>query len=240
MSPLMLDRRRLLLRATSLAAVGLLPGCDYNDPKHPDISDRILQFMSRFNDRVQAALFDPHKLAPTFSENLITNPPRFNAFYDIAQAPEVDPLTFRLKVSGLVTDQSAWSLDRLRSMTQESQITRMTCVEGWRVIGQWSGVPLRQFLAKIGADLTARYVTFRCADGYYSSIDMPSALQAQTILALDFLGKPLTAPFGAPVRLRIPVKLGFKNPKSVTAIEVGNTYTGGYWEDQGYNWFSGS
>jgi DMSO/TMAO reductase YedYZ molybdopterin-dependent catalytic subunit len=75
---------------------------------------------------------------------------------------------------------------------------------------------------------------------HYGSIDMPSALHPQTILALDFLGAPLTAPFGAPVNLRIPTKLGFKNPKSIVAIGVTNAYPGGYWEDQGYNWFSGS
>jgi DMSO/TMAO reductase YedYZ molybdopterin-dependent catalytic subunit len=53
-------------------------------------------------------------------------------------------------------------------------------------------------------------------------------------------GAPLTAPFGAPVRLRIPTKLGFKNPKLIMAMEVTNKWTGGYWENQGYNWFSGS
>jgi DMSO/TMAO reductase YedYZ molybdopterin-dependent catalytic subunit len=69
---------------------------------------------------------------------------------------------------------------------------------------------------------------------------MASALHPQTILALDFLDQPLTPAFGAPLRLRIPTKLGFKNPKSVMSMSVGNVYTGGYWEDQGYNWFSGS
>jgi DMSO/TMAO reductase YedYZ molybdopterin-dependent catalytic subunit len=113
-------------------------------------------------------------------------------------------------------------------------------VEGRCVVGQWSGPKLSDFLARIGADTRCRYVYFHCADGYYGSIDMPSALHRQTILALDFLGAPLTAPFGAPVRLRIPTKLGFKSPKSIVAIGVTNAYPGGYWEDQGYNWFSGS
>ena len=60
------------------------------------------------------------------------------------------------------------------------------------------------------------------------------------ILALDFLGKPLAPEWGAPVRLRIPTKLGFKSAKNIKAISVTNTYPGGYWEDQGYDWFSGS
>ena len=186
------------------------------------------------------ALFDPHTLAPTFSADQITQPPRFNAFYDISQAPIVDPASYKLELGGQIQDKSPWTLGKLRTLPQESQITRLICVEGWRVIGQWSGVRLGDFLRRIGADTTCRYVSFKCADGYYSSIDMESALHPQTILALDFLGAPLTPAFGAPVRLRIPTKLGFKNPKSLTYLGVSNIYSGGYWEDQGYNWFSGS
>jgi DMSO/TMAO reductase YedYZ molybdopterin-dependent catalytic subunit len=235
-----LDRRRVLLRALAMGAVSSLPGCNYEDPQHPDLADAFLRAMSSWNDRVQQALFNPHTLAPTFRPDQITNPPRFNAFYDIDDAPDVDPSTYRLALGGQIQDKTPWSLAALNALPQSSQITRFICVEGWRVIGQWSGVRLGDFLRRIGADTTCKYVSFQCADGYYSSIDMPSALHPQTILALQFLGAPLTAPFGAPVRLRIPTKLGFKNPKSITQMAVGNVYTGGYWEDQGYNWFSGS
>jgi DMSO/TMAO reductase YedYZ molybdopterin-dependent catalytic subunit len=235
-----LDRRRVLLRALAMGAVTTLPGCNYEDPAHPDLADAFLHAMSSWNDRVQQALFDPHTLAPTFRPDQITNPPRFNAFYDIDEAPIVDPGTYRLALGGQIQDKTSWSLAALNALPQSSQITRFICVEGWRVIGQWSGVPLGDFLRRVGADLSCKYVSFQCADGYYSSIDMESALHPQTILALQFLGAPLTAPFGAPVRLRIPTKLGFKNPKSVVQMAVGNVYTGGYWEDQGYNWFSGS
>jgi DMSO/TMAO reductase YedYZ molybdopterin-dependent catalytic subunit len=152
----------------------------------------------------------------------------------------VDPTTWTLEHSGQIGDKQPWTLARLRGLPQEDQITRLVCVEGWRTIGQWSGVPLSRFLKAINADRRARYVAFRCADGYFESIDMPSALTPQTILTLDFLGQPLTAPFGAPLRLRIPTKLGFKNPKSIVAMEVTNKWTGGYWPNQGYNWFSGS
>jgi DMSO/TMAO reductase YedYZ molybdopterin-dependent catalytic subunit len=189
---------------------------------------------------VQAALFDPHTLAPSFRPDQITNPPRFNAFYDISQVPVVDPASYTLELGGQIQDKTAWTLPALQALPQTSQITRLICVEGWRVIGQWGGVPLGDFLRRVGADTTCRYVSFKCADGYYSSIDMASALHPQTILALSFLNAPLTPPFGAPIRLRIPTKLGFKNPKSVMQLAVTNVYPGGYWEDQGYDWFSGS
>jgi DMSO/TMAO reductase YedYZ molybdopterin-dependent catalytic subunit len=240
MKQLDLSRRKLFGRALALGAVAALPGCNFEDPQHPDLADRFLRAMMGWNDRVQQALFSPHTLAPVFSPDLITNPPRFNAFYDISQAPVVDAASYRLELGGQIQDKQGWSLAALRGLPQYSQITRLICVEGWRVIGQWSGVRLSDFLARIGADTTCKYVSFKCADGYYSSIDMESALHPQTILALEFLNAPLTPAFGAPVRLRIPTKLGFKNPKSLVYLGVGNVYTGGYWEDQGYDWFSGS
>jgi DMSO/TMAO reductase YedYZ molybdopterin-dependent catalytic subunit len=147
---------------------------------------------------------------------------------------------WRLDVAGRVSDKAPWTLEKLLALPQESQITRHTCIEGWSQIGQWSGVPLHVFLSRIGADLHARYVAFQCFDGYSTSLDMANALHPQTILAVDFERAPLTSEWGAPLRLRIPTKLGFKSAKNLQAIEVTNTYPGGYWEDQGYDWFSGS
>ena len=236
----LLQRRRFLLRGLALGATLPLGACNYEDPQHPDLADDFLHAMSTWNDRVQAAIFDPNTLAPTFRPDQITNPPRFNAFYDISQVPVVDEDSYRLELGGQIRDKSPWSLAALNALPQTTQITRLICVEGWRVIGQWGGVPLGDFLRRVGADVTCRYVSCQCADGYYSSIDMESALHPQTILATQFLGAPLTPAFGAPVRLRIPTKLGFKNPKSVMQLAVTNAYPGGYWEDQGYNWFSGS
>jgi len=235
-----MNRRDLFQRAMALGLITGLEGCNYEDPAHPDLADRFLHAMSAWNDRVQEALFDPDTLAPIFKPSQITMPPRFNAFYDISQVPVVDESTYQLQLGGQIQNKAPWSLTQLNALPQESQITRLICVEGWRVIGQWAGVPLGQFLRHVGADTSCRYVSFQCADGYYSSIDMASALHPQTILALSFLGAPLTPAFGAPVRLRIPTKLGFKNPKSVVQLAVTNIYPGGYWEDQGYNWFSGS
>jgi DMSO/TMAO reductase YedYZ molybdopterin-dependent catalytic subunit len=232
-----LERRLLLRRGLSLGALTMLTGCNLQDG---DTVDRVLWAMSRFNDRVQALLFNPNTLAPTYAASEITHPYPFNAFYGEDDAPEIDAADWKLEISGLVEDRTPWTLDRLRAMPQESQITRHICIEGWSAIGQWGGVPLGQFLRRIGADTKARYVGFKCADRYYSSIDMATALHPQTVLALDFIGQPLPTEFGFPMRVRVPTKLGFKSPKHVAAIFVTNDYPGGYWEDQGYNWFSGS
>ncbi|HQT90251.1 MAG: molybdopterin-binding protein [Acidiphilium sp. 37-64-53] len=240
MKKLIINRRNLIRRTLAFGAATTLTGCDFDDPAHPDVADQVLTAMSHWNDDVQAALFNRHTLAPTYPASAITRPPRFNAFYSIDHAPQVDPVAWRLHLTGRIGDKQPLKLGQLRGMPQESQITRFICVEGWRVIGQWSGVRLSNVLRAINADLNARYVSFHCADGYFESIDMPSALQPQTILALDFLGAPLTAPFGAPIRLRIPTKLGYKNAKSIVAMGVTNQFPSGYWEKQGYNWFGGS
>jgi DMSO/TMAO reductase YedYZ molybdopterin-dependent catalytic subunit len=232
--------RRLLLRGgLSLGALTLLSGCDALSGDDTLI-DRALWTMLRFNDRVQAALFNPNRLAATFSKAEITRRFKFNAYYPISKVRTVDPAAWKLEVGGQVDDDTPWTLSRLRALPQASQITRHICVEGWSQIGEWSGIKLSDFLKATGADLRAKYVGFECFDDYSSSIDMASALHPQTILALEFEDSPLTPPWGAPLRLRIPTKLGFKNPKYISAITVTNDNPGGYWEDQGYDWFSGS
>ncbi|MEO6351501.1 MAG: molybdopterin-dependent oxidoreductase, partial [Burkholderiaceae bacterium] len=235
---LSLPSRRLFgKRALTLGGLALLTGCDI---VNQDAAEKVLLRVSRFNDRVQALLFDPNRLAPTYPESMITTPFPFNAYYGIDQVPQVDAAGYKLEVSGLVSDRHAWTLAELNALPQASQVTRHICVEGWSAIGKWSGVPFHLFLKRIGADLSARYVGFKCADDYYQSIDMATALHPQTQLTLRYADQTLPPQYGFPMKLRMPTKLGYKNPKHITAIFVTNEYPGGYWEDQGYNWFGGS
>lgn len=230
--------RRLFLRnGLTLGGLSLLTGCKLYD----DVSvEKMLARISRFNDKAQAWLFDPAKLAPTYSAADITRPFPFNAFYPPSKIVPIDGETFRLSVSGRPNDRRQWSLAELYAMPQTEQITRHICVEGWSAIGRWGGVRFSDFLAMNDADLTAQYVGFTCADGYFTSIDMPTALHPQTQLTLTYDGQVLPALYGFPMKLRMPTKLGYKNPKYIREIYVTNSYPGGYWEDQGYNWFGGS
>jgi DMSO/TMAO reductase YedYZ molybdopterin-dependent catalytic subunit len=199
----------------------------------------VLRAVSSFNDRVQELIFRPNHLAPTYTEADVVKPPRFNAYYDVEDVQPVDVASWKLELSGLVADKRPWTAQQICELPEQEWIIRHICVEGWDYIGQWSGVNLRHFLERVGADLKAKYVAFRCADDYYGSIDMATALHPQTILATRYARQPITDPFGFPLRLRTATKLGFKNPKWITAIEVTNTYPGGYWEDRGFNWHSG-
>ena len=229
--------RRLFLRGgLSVGALTMLTGCAIVDGVS---AESVLRRISAFNDSVQAWLFDPNRLAQTYPESAIKRPFRFNAYYPESDIPEVDGESYALELNGLIEHKETWSLERLRALPQETQITRLICVEGWSEIGKWTGVRLSEFLKRVGADLTAKYVWFRCAEGYHSSIDMPTALHPQTQMTLQFDGKELEPKYGYPMRIRIPTKLGFKNPKHVMEIAVINNYNPGYWENQGYNWFSG-
>jgi DMSO/TMAO reductase YedYZ molybdopterin-dependent catalytic subunit len=232
----LLSRRRLLLGGSLIAATAGVPAWLLADaPRRKQLLDGV----SRFNDRAQASLFDITKLAQPYRPEDVTNPFPFNGFYPESMAPEVDINAWRLGLEGRVANQTPWDYRSLMQLEHESQITRLICIEGWSAVGQWSGVPLAAFLKRVGADLSAKYVAFKCADDYWTSIDMSSALHLQTILATHFLERPLTAAFGAPMRLRIPIKLGFKNAKHIKAISITNEFVGGYWERQGYNWFAG-
>jgi DMSO/TMAO reductase YedYZ molybdopterin-dependent catalytic subunit len=230
--------RRMFLRGgASLGALAFLTGCDIIDGPS---AEQALTKISYLNDRAQAWLFNPNKLAPTYPDSAVTRPFPFNAYYPEDEAPEVDKEDYKLEVGGMVDDKHAWALDELYALPQETQITRHICVEGWSAIGKWSGTPLRKFLRRVGADTRAKYVWFRCAEGYSTSIDMPTALHPQTQMTFRFDGEILPRKYGFPMKVRIPTKLGFKNPKYVMELAVTDKYLGGYWEDQGYNWFSGS
>lgn len=229
-------RRIFMKRGLSLGALMMLTGCKVSDGASVE---GMLRTMSKFNDRAQAWLFDPRKLAPEYRPDQVTKPFPFNAYYDEDEIRPV-PKDYTLKVGGLVADKTPVTLQSLRAMPQVGQITRHICVEGWSAIGQWEGVRFSDFLQRVGADLTAKYVRFDCFDDYYTSLDMATALHPQTVLTLTSGGEELPPKYGAPLKLRVPTKLGFKNPKYIAEIYVTNSYPGGYWEDKGYNWFSGS
>jgi DMSO/TMAO reductase YedYZ molybdopterin-dependent catalytic subunit len=231
-----LERRGLIRGGLSLGALVMLTGCDV---KRPASVQAALRAISRMNDEVQALLFDPNHLAPTYPSSMILRPPKFNAYYDVMDVKPVNGETWRLELSGLIADKRPWTVRDLQAMPQSSMVIKHICVEGWSYIGGWTGVPLRIFLERVGADLRAQYVAFKTADDYPSSIDMATALHPQTLLAIKYGGETLADPFGYPVRLRMATKLGYKNPKWISALEVTNTYPGGFWEKKGFPWFAG-
>ena len=232
-----MERRLFLRQGLSLGALALLSGCSITDDEQVQ---SVLSRISGWNDDVQGWLFNPNRLAPEFPESRITTPFPFNGYYPENEVIAVDGGQYKLELGGMIKERRPWTLTELYALPQVTQITRLICVEGWSAIGKWSGVRFSDFLQRVGADTSAKYVGFQCLDNYYTSIDMATALHPQTQLTFKFGDQVLPAKYGFPMKLRMPTKLGFKNPKHIAAIFVTNEYPGGYWEDKGYNWFSGS
>jgi len=230
------NRRDLLRGAVSLGAVTMLTGCDVSEIGPVQ---KGLRAVSAWNDGIQETIFRKHHLAPTFSPSQVVKPPRFNAYYPIEDVKPVDGATWTLELAGRIEDKRPWTAQRLYDLPEQEIIIRHVCVEGWDYIGQWSGPNLRDFLQRVGADLTAKYVYFVCADDFTESIDMPTALHPQTILATKYAGETIGDPFGYPLRLRTATKLGYKNAKWIKAIEVTNDFRDTYWSSRGFNWYAG-
>jgi hypothetical protein len=176
-----LERRALLRNALSLGGLALLTGCDLSTNSGVDAA---LKSILRLDDKVQAALFSGRRLAQSYPPSAVTRPFRFNAYYAEWQVRAV-PDGWRLEVAGLVSEKTPWTMPALRRLPQVEQITRHICIEGWSQIGRWSGVPLRDFLQRIGADLRASFVSFKCFDGYSTSVLFPDATLTAAVAAFQ-------------------------------------------------------
>lgn len=205
---------------------------------------------------VSHALIGTHGLAREYRDADVDRQFRVNGLATPSDARYADLVashfrSYRLIVEGAVERRRVFTLGELQAMPQVTQITRHDCVEGWSAIGKWSGIPLRDVLAAVRPRSDARYVVFHCMDKddqntpYYESLDLHQASHPQTLLALRLNDAPLDSDHGAPVRLRVPTQLGYKSAKWVGRIELvgdfANIYSGGggYWEDQGYEWYAG-
>ncbi len=226
--------RRELLKLTPLVLAGAFAV--------PKLQERLLDVGVAFSDKVTDATFRTHHAVPTFADSMVVPLDNFpyNG-YDVID-PEVDLDNWTLTIEGQVATPDDYTLEQIQKLPKFVENTRHVCVEGWDVIGNFGGARVSDFLAFIGADTRARFVEVECADDYYESIDMASMLHPQSMLCYEMYGKPLDRGHGAPLRLRVPMKLGYKQAKYLTTLRVTNVLRPdkrGYWEDQGYAWYGG-
>lgn len=194
-----------------------------------------------FGDWVSEKTFRPAHLARTYDRADVVPFDRFPYnWYDVLE-PDIDFANWRLEVKGEVVHPGAYTLDQIRALPKLVQNTRHVCVEGWDVVGRFGGARLGDFLTMVGADPQARFVAVTCADDYYESIEMASARHPQTLLCYEMYDQPLDRGHGAPLRLQMPTKLGYKQAKylmTLTVTSVLGPYRS-YWGDQGYSWYGG-
>lgn len=251
-----LTRRSLLTRAFAGACAVALGGCQKLSettwfPKVLGIGEKATHGAQKLvlSRKAMAQEFTEADLSPRFRSNG-TSMPSNPAFMAMANNGFAD---YRLTVDGLVERPGTFSLADIRALPSRTQITRHDCVEGWSAIGKWKGARLSALLEAVHLKPNARYVVFHCADPmeedgsspYYESIDLDDAFHPQTLLAYELNGKTLSIANGAPLRLRLERQLGYKMAKYVLRLEVVDDLSrirggnGGYWEDQGYEWYAG-
>lgn len=225
-----LTRRGFIVGA---AAATLLAGCD-SAPVNG-----FLDAMGTWNRKVDEALFSPNRLAPELPA-LEQTPEKAFPSYFISDSMPFPPPNWTLKVGGMVDKPMSFTLDQLKQMPRTEMRVRHHCVEGWSAVAAWSGVRLSEIARAVGVDPKARYVEFRSFDDdYWSSWDLASGLHPQTLLAYGMNGNQLYPDHGAPLRVYSAVKLGYKMVKYLTAVNFMATANGGYWENQGYEWYGG-
>jgi DMSO/TMAO reductase YedYZ molybdopterin-dependent catalytic subunit len=207
----------------------------------PTVRDRWLAAGVAWSDRVSGLGYRTAHLASTFPDDDAVPFDRFpyNG-YDVLE-PAVDFDRWALQVGGAVQRAGRYTLDRIRALPKVTQNTRHVCVEGWDAIGRFTGARLSDFLDLVGADSQAGYITVTCADDYYESLDMATARQPQSLLCYDMYDRPLDRGHGAPLRLQLPTKLGYKQAKYLMTLDVTHVLPTkrSYWGDQGYSWYGG-
>jgi len=225
--------RRELLKLTPVLAVGALA--------LPPFNEHLLKRGLRLTDRAAQALFNRDRLARNFSHRDLTPIEKFPINSYSEYNPANDLANWKLTVEGMVARPGEYTLDQIKSLPKQIQNVKHICIEGWDVIGNFGGARLRDFLQLVGADPAARRVEVSCLDDYYSSYDIESCLHSQTLLCYEMYGAPLTAGHGAPLRVHMPVKLGYKSAKYLYSIRVSDALgkEKGFWEDQGYSWHGG-
>ncbi len=234
-----IDRRRFLLLGGGAVSAALLAACNSYGPRD---AQGILRFAERSNERLERRLFregSRDRPRARWREAGSALP----VYYISDAIPMWDETTqgpWALEVGGLVGHPLRLTLDDLMRLPRTTQRVDHYCVEGWTAVASWTGVRLRDLAAIARASPAAQYVDFQSFDkDYHESWDIESATHPQTLIAYGLDGHMLGAAHGAPARVHSPVKLGYKNTKYLTRIVFMPTRNGGYWSDQGYEWYGG-
>ena len=207
----------------------------------PSWRDRLLEAGTAWSDTASGLVFRRDHRAASHPDADVAP---FEQFpyngYDVLE-PAIDFEHWMLTVGGSVSRPGTYSLEQIRALPKVTHNTRHVCVEGWDVIGRFGGARLADFLAMVGAARGARFVTVTCADDYYESLDIETALHPQSLLCYEMYGRPLDRGHGAPLRLNLPTKLGYKQAKYLMTLDVTHVLPSraSYWGDQGYSWYGG-
>lgn len=231
--------RRLFVRGAALAASTAATGLLYRKLLAPDVEQAVPPAL----DPARFAAAAPPGDAPTDYKSITT----YNNFYEFGtdkysparRAQKLVTRPWSIAVDGLVHKPKVFDLEELsRLAPQEDRVYRLRCVERWSMVIPWLGFPLAEVLRRVEPTGDAAYVAFQTANDrakgipqtseFESGLDWPyveglrldEALHPLTILATGLYGQPLPSQNGAPVRLVVPWKYGYKSIKSIVRITL--------------------
>lgn len=228
--------RRRLLQLSLGAGAALLSGClvRRGEPtSNQSIPAGLASPVPRRNSSAEAD-------APSSGTVRVTPNDEFYTV-DIGRGiPKIDPVSYRLKVTGQVEHELALSLEDLREMSAGAHMRTLECISnpvGGNLIGNavWEVVPLREVLEMAGLRPGVVELVARGADGFHTSIPIELALDPLAYLAISMNGEPIPPEHGFPVRCLWPGRYGMKQPKWLVELEATDTPHVGYWEGKGWS-----
>jgi DMSO/TMAO reductase YedYZ molybdopterin-dependent catalytic subunit len=234
-----IDRREFLRAGALAAAAAVLDACNSQGPK---AAQPLLRFAERKNAGVEQFLFR-HRSEDRAPSRAPLAGAAFPMYYISDTVPMWDERArgpWALEVTGAVRRPLRIPLDELARLPSITQRVNHYCVEGWTAVVEWRGVRVSDLARLAGLTPDAGFVDFQSFDdNYHESWDLASAMHPQTLIAYALDGRWLGPAHGAPARLHSPVKLGYKNTKYLTRVVFMPQANGGYWSDEGYEWYGG-
>jgi len=241
--------RRQFLKAMGLVSAGaLLAACS------PTSQKTVSQEATPAGDKTGSSASEVGQPAAEDAPNTYEEITNYNNYYefttdkeDVAKlARDFKSTPWQVQVYGLVNHPKTFTMeDILKKFTQEERIYRLRCVEAWSMVIPWNGFGLSQLLKEVDPMSSAKYVRFETLYDpeqmvgqrsqsypwpYQEGLRLDEAMHDLTILATGLYGKPLPAQDGAPIRLVVPWKYGFKSIKSIVKIELVDTQPETLWE----------
>jgi molybdopterin-dependent oxidoreductase-like protein protein len=251
------DMRRLTRRSFltgGLAALAGLGGWAWLRTATPE--DGLpwpLRRLLRFNERLAEGAFSPGRLAPTFPAGSVRGPARTNGLVGLSGEVNAADGQVIVEHEGRGAGQAV-SLGAVQALPRTDLVTELKCVEGWSQVMHFGGVRFLDFVTRFGLatrsgrppdpegdpqDLYRFVYLATPGEDYYVGLDMASALHPQTLLCDTMNWQPLTPRHGAPLRLYLAVKYGYKSLKRVGLIRFQDERPPDYWADRGYDWYAG-
>ena len=246
--------RRQFMKAAGIAAAGaLLAACTPQETPEPLPSE---------TDAPPTAQYSDELMDPATSFDAITN---YNNYYEFTVdkervarlAKDFTTTPWQVEIGGLVNKPRTFSLEDILALgTEEERVYRMRCVEGWSMVIPWLGFPLSKLLEMVEPTVDAKYVYFETAVDeetmpvikrglfqfpYTEGLRLDEAMHDLTILSTGLYGERLMPQNGAPIRLVVPWKYGFKSIKSIVKIKLVDRQPYTFWNNyapQEYGFYS--